>query len=517
MTQPPAAIRPITIYDTMTRSKRSFEPLEPGRVKMYVCGVTVYDLTHIGHARTFLFFDVVQRFLRHVGYEVTHVRNHTDVDDKIIRRAEEQGLDPMELSQRFIEELERDFAALAIQEPDLAPRVSTHIPEIIALVERLVERELAYVTEAGDVFYRVAQFKPYGELSRRRLEDMEAGRSGRVTDDDDLGKEHPFDFALWKSAKPGEPSWESPWGMGRPGWHIECSAMSMKHLGETLDIHGGGQDLSFPHHENEIAQSQGCTDQTFARTWMHVAMLNIDGEKMSKSLGNFWTTRDVLETYHPESVRVFMYGTHYRNPINYSSQALDEATRQVVYYYEALRRIEETLHRAGARPGDEAPTEEWVDAKRGAHIEAFMERFEGALAEDFNTCLAVTHLHEMVRWANELTQSKKVPKPPTVHTLLALYETIRRGGDLLGILQRPSKEALRELRDRAVEALGLDTEAIERAIAARDEARASKRWDRADELRDELLAMRVELMDGEQGTSWRIHYTEADPEPQGEC
>lgn len=508
-------LRPITIYDTMNRSKRVLEPIEPGKIKMYVCGVTVYDLTHIGHARTFIFFDVVQRFLRHVGYEVVHVRNHTDVDDKIIRRAEERDMDPMALSEQFIEELNRDFGSLFIQRPDIEPKVSTHIQEIIDMVAKLVDKEMAYVTPAGDVFYRVNRFDDYGKLSRRRLEDMEAGRSGRVNEDT-FDKEHPFDFALWKSAKPGEPSWESPWGQGRPGWHIECSAMSMKHLGATLDIHGGGQDLSFPHHENEIAQSEGCTGQTFANYWMHVAMLNIDGEKMSKSLGNFWTTRDVLERYHAESVRLFMYGTHYRNPLNYSLEALNDSTREITYFYDALSRLEEALGRADVSPGDEPTTEEWANKKQGAAITSFMDRVEATLAEDFNTCLAVSHLHEQAKWANELTQSKKRPKPPVIRTMLALYENLRKAGELLGLLQEQPDVALLALRDMTVKALGLDADVIEQKIAARNAARADKDWALADEIRDELLGMHVEIMDGSDRTSWRIHYLEKD-KPSTTC
>lgn len=510
MTQEASSLRSVTIYDTMSRSKKELIPIEPGKIKMYVCGVTVYDLTHIGHARTFVFFDVVQRFLRHLGYDVTHVRNHTDVDDKIIKRAAERGVEPLDLSEQFIKELERDFDSLHIQRPDVEPKVSTHIEEIIEMVKTLVEREYAYVTGDGDVFYRVNRFDDYGKLSKRRLEDMEAGRSGRVQSDDDLQKEHPFDFALWKSAKPGEPSWESPWGAGRPGWHIECSAMSMKHLGQTLDIHGGGQDLSFPHHENEIAQSEGCTGKTFANNWMHVAMLNIDGEKMSKSLGNFWTTRDVLEKYHPEVIRLFMYNTHYRNPLNYSFDALNEATRHMVYFYDVLARLEESLERGGFKPGDDAPTDEWMDKKRGEQIVSFMDRLEDVMASDFNTGMAVTLLHEQAKWANELTQSKKKPKAPAIHTMLAIYENIRNAGHILGVLQGEPSEKLLELRDLTVKTLGLDTAEIEAKIDARNEARANKEWSRADEIRDELLAMQVEIMDGTEGTSWRIHYAEKD-------
>ena len=339
--------RSITIYDTRSRAKRPLQTIEPGKIRMYVCGVTVYDLTHIGHARTFIVFDVVQRFLRHLGYDLTFVRNHTDVDDKILERARERGVDPLALSAEFIEALELDMGALGVARADVEPLVSTHIPQIVAMIQALIERDHAYATDVGDVFYRVRSFENYGELSRRSLEDMEAGRSGRV-DDDALAKEHPFDFALWKSAKPDDGvSWPSPWGEGRPGWHIECSAMAQAHLGERIDIHGGGQDLTFPHHENEIAQSEAASGQEpFAGHWMHVAMLNIDGEKMSKSVGNFWTTRDVLEIAHPEAIRLMMFQTHYRNQLNYSAEALDEGDAPARLF---LRRARQGRGRARAR------------------------------------------------------------------------------------------------------------------------------------------------------------------------
>lgn len=501
----PASLRPIRIHDTMHRAKRELETTEPGKVSMYVCGVTVYDLTHVGHARTFVFFDVVQRFLRHVGYEVTHVRNHTDVDDKIIARAAEKGVEALELSNHFIEEFDADMASLMVQPPDVAPRVSTHIPEIIELVAKLIEKEHAYVSEDGDVFYRVASFEDYGKLSRRKLEDMEAGRSGRV--DVELQKEHPFDFALWKSSKDGEVAWESPWGAGRPGWHIECSAMSMKHLGEQFDIHGGGQDLVFPHHENEIAQSEACTGHDpMASYWMHVSMLNVDGTKMGKSLGNFWTTREVLEQFHPETLRFFMYTTHYRHVINYSVEALNEATRRMVYLYDALRRIDETLARAEVSPGDEPPTQEWVDRRGEQDIVPFMGRFEEAMADDFNTSLALSLLQEQAKIANDLTQSKKKPKPALVRTLLALRENLLTSGELFALLQEDPEAALLQLRDLSARALSLDKEHIEELIVQRENARAEKEWARADEIRDELMAMQVEIMDSPTGTTWRIHY-----------
>ncbi len=506
-----AEIREIKIYDTMSRAKRVLEPIEPGKICMYVCGVTVYDLSHIGHARTFVTFDVVQRFLRHVGYDVKFVRNHTDVDDKIIARAAEKNIPALELSANFIDAFNEDMAALGLMPPDVEPKVSTHIPEIIEMVETLIEKGHAYAVESGDVFYRVSSFEGYGKLSRRELEDQEAGRSGRVGSDVDqkLDKEHPFDFALWKASKDGEVAWESPWGMGRPGWHIECSAMSTKHLGVHFDIHGGGQDLIFPHHENEIAQSEGCSGHDpLCNYWMHVSMLNVDGVKMGKSLGNFWTVRDVLEQFHPEAVRFFMYTAHYRNVVNYSLEALNEATRRVVYLYDALTRIDEALAKAGVSAGDEPPTQEWFD-KRGEQVIApYMDRFEEALADDFNTSLAISLLQEQAKIANDLTQSKKKPKTPAVRTLLAIRENLTTSAEVLALLQREPAEALLELRDLSARAMNLDIEVIEQKLVDRDQARADKEWARADEIRDELLAMQVEVMDSNEGTTWRIHYQE---------
>ena len=511
-------VRTIRVYDTLTNTKRALEPIEPGRIGMYVCGITVYDLTHIGHARVFLFFDVVQRFLRRLGYEVTYVRNHTDVDDKIIARAAERGEEPLALADHYIGELERDMGALGVAAADVEPRVSTHIEPIIEMVEQLIERGYAYEA-GGDVYYRVERFEGYGKLSGRKLEDMEAGRSGRVGQEGSQ-KEHPFDFALWKSSKDGEPSWPSPWGAGRPGWHIECSAMSCTHLGESFDIHGGGSDLIFPHHENEIAQSEGATGvEPFARNWMHVGMVNVVREdeagnplfdengklvvdKMSKSLGNFWTTRDVLGGYHPEAIRYFMLTTSYRNPITYAKSNLDEATRRVEYLYTTLSKIDEVLARAGH---DGAPPEaKWSAGQTGELIEGAAERLEAAMADDFNTPAALAVVGEVARGVNELTQSNKKPRPEVAWTLYRAHQELVSLGQTLGLLVREPAEALSELRDLKVGLLGLDVGEIEQKISAREQARQDRDWAQADTLRDELVAMGVELMDSPQGTTWRV-------------
>lgn len=500
------ALPEIKIFDNLVNEKKTFVPIEPGKIKMYVCGVTVYDLTHVGHARVFIFFDVVQRFLREIGYEVKYVRNHTDVDDKIISRAAELGEDPLALSQRFIEELDADMGRLGVANADVEPKVSTHIPQIIAMVETLIEKGLAY-DKNGDVYYRVRDFEGYGKLSGRKLSDMEAGRSGRV--DEPTEKEYPFDFALWKSAKEGEISWDSPWGKGRPGWHIECSAMAGEHLGKTFDIHGGGRDLIFPHHENEIAQSEGAHDCGFSNYWMHVGMVNVAEmdeagkkieRKMSKSLGNFWTTRDVLKGYHPDAIRLFMHTSHYSKPITYAEDNLEEATLRTAYFYETLSRIDETLERGkDVEEGDQLG--EFADT-----ISNFSTNFVNALSDDFNTPKAIAVLGEVAKIGNELTQSKKKPKPDQLRTMREVKKCMAQAGRSLGILERDPNAALLELRDLRVNILELDPKMIEAKIEDRKAARENKNWALGDAIRDELDALGVEIMDGSAGTTWRIKF-----------
>ncbi len=504
-------LRKVQVHDTLTGEKHVLEPLEPGKIGMYVCGVTVYDLTHIGHARVFVVFDVVQRFLRSLGYEVNYVRNHTDVDDKIIERANQVGQDPLELAQHFIEELDADMGALGVAHADTEPKVSTHIDQIIDMVQKLVDRGYAYQAD-GDVYYRIQKFDGYGKLSHRKLDDMEAGRSGRVEADASSKKEHPFDFALWKESKPGEPSWESPWGQGRPGWHIECSVMSTHYLGATFDIHGGGRDLVFPHHENEIAQSEGATGQEFARNWMHVGMVNVaetteEGEKierkMSKSLGNFWTTRDVLGGFHPEAIRYFFHTTHYRKPITYSLENLEEATDRIEYFYTTMDRIDAALARAGYSVDNSPPQASFVAGTEDV-LDGFAERFDEALADDFNTPRAIAVLGEVAKIGNELTQSNKKPSADVAWTIYNVSARMHDAGHVLGVLGRDPREALREIRDLKAAALEIDPADIDEKIAARKEARAQKDWERADAIRDELAAMDVEIMDSPEGTTWRF-------------
>ncbi|MFB6264114.1 MAG: cysteine--tRNA ligase [Bradymonadaceae bacterium] len=508
------APRPVEIYDTRTGQTPTLEPIEPGKVKMYVCGVTVYDLTHIGHARVYVFFDVVQRFFRYLGYDVTHVRNHTDVDDKIIDRAQEEGEDPLELAEHYIDEFKSDMDRLRVEDPDYEPRVSECVDDVIRMVETLEEKGYAYEVD-GDVFYRVEEFDDYGKLSKRDLDEMEAGRSGRTDEEIEQKKEHPFDFTLWKSSEPGEPSWESPWGEGRPGWHIECSVMSTKYLGPRFDIHGGGSDLIFPHHENEIAQSEAASGANpLANYWMHMGMVNVaeeneEGEiveeKMSKSLGNFWTTRDVLDQFHPDAIRYFLLSTHYRKPITYSVERLEEATDRVEYLYATRERIEETLDHAGySDPSDIDGKGELVSGTEEV-VNGFLPKFEEALADDFNTSKALATIDELAKLGNELAESPEPVDDDRAYTLFLVENHLAKAaGDVLGFLEQTPADALREIREIQLADLDITVEQIEEKIAARKEARENEAYQVADEIRDELADAGIEIMDKAWGTIWRV-------------
>jgi cysteinyl-tRNA synthetase len=478
----------IAVFDSMTGAKRTLEPVTRGKIGLYVCGVTVYDLTHIGHARVFVSFDVVSRYLRHRGYEVTYVRNHTDVDDKIINRAAENGEDALVLAQRFIEALDSDMGRLGCLAPDVEPRVSTHIPQIIAMVEQLIERGHAYAV-GGDVFFDVSSDDDYGKLSKV---DLDANRDGeRIAVD--TRKRSPRDFALWKAQKPGEISWDSPWGEGRPGWHIECSAMSTTYLGDTFDIHGGGKDLVFPHHENEIAQSECATGHPFANNWMHVGLLNIDGEKMSKSLNNFWTVRDVLERYHPEIVRWFFLSGHYRKPVGYCDGNLDLARHRLQYHY-VTRESLGALWQRVERPAPDSAT-----------LEGWLGEFYKAMDDDFNTCKALSVVGEIAKVVNELLPTKKIGKKADVLGKLAAAEAVFDVvGEALGVLGEAPAKVLTEIRDQLAVQLEVDIDAVANGITARNAAREAKDWAEGDRIRDELLAQHVVLMDGPEGTIWRI-------------
>jgi len=462
---------------------------------MYACGVTVYDLCHIGHARSAVVFDVIYRYLQYKGYEVTYVRNFTDVDDKIINRAQEEGVSTEEIATRYIEEFSTDMGALGLQKPTVEPKATEHIAEMIALVERLIEKGHAYHVE-GDVYYAVESFPEYGKLSKRTLDEMQAGARVQV----DEKKHNPLDFALWKAAKPGEPSWAAPWGKGRPGWHIECSAMSQKYLGDTLDIHGGGKDLIFPHHENEIAQAEGATGRPFVRFWLHNGFVNIAKEKMSKSLGNFLTIKEILKDYHPEVVRLFLLSRHYRSPIDYSSQGMEEARRNLERFYQTLAGIDGVL--ANEKPSE--PIAEGLSPEEMAvyrRAEEFTKHFEEAMDDDFNTAVAIAVLFELGHDLNRLLQN---PSPHAPQVLHKGREAFTVAGEVLGIFQEGPQAFLESERVRRTEALTLSEKEIEKLIKEREEARKNKAWARADEIRDQLASQGIVLEDGPQGTTWRV-------------
>ncbi|HEU4383025.1 MAG TPA: cysteine--tRNA ligase [Anaeromyxobacteraceae bacterium] len=483
----------IQIFDTLAGRKRELSPLEPGKVRFYACGPTVYDHAHLGHARSYVVWDVVVRHLRSRGLEVRYVRNYTDVDDKIIKRAAERGADPAALARWFAAAFLEDMDALGCLRPDAEPKVTETIPEIVALVRTLVERGFAYAPGNGDVYYAVRRFPEYVRLSRRNLDDLLAG--ARVEPGEK--KRDPLDFALWKGAKPGEPSWDSPWGKGRPGWHVECSAMTLKHLGAPLDIHTGGKDLVFPHHTNEIAQSvaaagDGVHAESYVRYWMHNGFLEIDSVKMSKSLGNFFTVRQVRERYHAEALRLFLLGTHYRNDFNFSDALLDEAERRLRYLYETLAKADALA--AGAAPGRAPP---------GA-LADLAPRSGDALDDDFNTAAVLGHLAEAFTAANALADRKGQRSAEEQGALSRFAADARAVGAELGILVRAPAEALRALREKAAARRGIDPSLVEARLAERTAARKAKDFARSDAIRDELAGMGVEIKDGAQGTTWTV-------------
>ncbi|RDK86476.1 UNVERIFIED_ORG: cysteinyl-tRNA synthetase [Idiomarina abyssalis] len=455
----------LTVFNTLTRKKQLFEPIQPGLVGIYVCGVTTYDYCHIGHARTYVAFDIVVRYLRKLGYSVKYVRNITDLDDKIIKRAAENGEDFHQVTERFIREMHKDFDALNLVRPDIEPRVTSHMDEIIQMIERLIENGNAYEAGNGDVLFDVSTFNDYGKLSRQDLEQLQAG--SRV--DVDAAKQDPLDFVLWKGAKPGEPSWSSPWGEGRPGWHIECSAMNKRHLGSTFDIHGGGSDLSFPHHENEIAQSCCANQSEYVKYWMHSGMVQVDNEKMSKSLGNFFTIRSVLEQYDAETVRYFLLSSHYRSQLNYTQENLDQAHSALERLYTALRDI------TPQTASEELRSKYW-------------QSFQQAMDDDLNAPEAMSVLFEIAREINRNRESAPDTAAQLAHVLLELAE-------VMGLLQQSPEEFLQGDDD--------DVAKIEALIAKRNQAREDKDWAAADEARDELTNMGIVLEDGAEGTRWR--------------
>ncbi|OCC16407.1 Cysteinyl-tRNA synthetase [Dissulfuribacter thermophilus] len=486
----------ITVYSSHLKKKIPFSPIEEGKVRMYVCGITAYDRCHIGHARSAVVFDSIFRYLREKGFEVKFIRNFTDIDDKIINRAKEEGISPKELAEREIAHFYEDMDALGIERATFEPRATEHIPEIIALIETLIEKGHAY-ERGGDVYFRVRTFPQYGELSGRNIDELRAG--ARI----DVGelKDDPLDFALWKGAKPGEPKWDSPWGEGRPGWHIECSAMSMKYLGNTLDIHGGGLDLIFPHHENEKAQSEAATGRPFVNYWLHNGFVTIKGEKMSKSLGNFITIKDILSEFHPEALRLFLLSKHYRSPLDYSPEALreNEAAISRCYYtlFEALDVIEAPVKKKRPIEGRAQ------DALR--ELEGVKQAFYSAMDDDFNTAKAVGHLFEGIRHLNTvIEEAKRRPSALYKDELQEALKTFSTIGKVLGILQEDPKEFLERRNISYLKSIGLTKEYVEDAIKRRELARKAKDWQTADSIRDELQSKGISLMDTPQGTRWRI-------------
>lgn len=460
------------IYNTMTRKKEEFVPLVPGEVKMYSCGPTVYNYFHIGNARPFIIFDILRNYLEYRGYKVTFVQNFTDVDDKIIRRAKEEGVTEKEVADKYIEEYFKDAEGLGIKRADYHPRVTEMIPDIIEVIKKIMDRGFAYVVD-GDVYFDTQKYKEYGKLSKQNMEELEAGARIEVGEQ----KKHPMDFALWKKQKPGEPAWDSPWGPGRPGWHIECSAMAMKYLGETIDIHSGGQDLIFPHHENEIAQSEAATGKPFARYWMHNGFININNEKMSKSAGNFFTVRDISKLYDLEVVRLFMISSHYRSPINFSKDLLDSTKNSLERLYIAKNNL---LHLMANAEDKEENEDDKVFRNR---LSTYRDRFIEAMDDDLNTADAVAVIFDLVRDINS-----NINESSSKSLIKAAYDMFT---ELTGILRIVNKEEEK-----------LDDE-IERLIEERQKARKEKNWALADKIRDDLKKRGIILEDTPQGVKWR--------------
>ncbi|UXZ55703.1 cysteine--tRNA ligase [Halomonas sp. 7T] len=466
------------IYNTLTRRKEPFTPLVAGKVSMYVCGMTVYDYCHLGHARVMVAFDVITRYLRHRGYEVNYVRNITDIDDKILKRADENSETISALTERMIDAMHDDEVRLNVLPPSHEPRATGHIGEIIAMIETLIEKGFAYPAANGDVYYRVRKFTNYGKLNNRQLDDMRSGARVEV----DVHKEDPLDFVLWKAAKPTEVHWPSPWGDGRPGWHIECSAMSTCCLGDTFDIHGGGPDLTFPHHENEIAQSEAATGKTYVNTWMHAGAVRVNQEKMSKSLGNFFTIRDVLAEHDPEVVRYLLVASHYRSAINYSADSLVEARKSLTRFYTALDGVEvqEQESQDASTVGQEA-------------LATYSERFTTAMDDDFNTPEALAVLFDLARDLNRAKSDQPAEAP-------RLAGELKRLAGVLGLLQQRPQTFLKGVQQQ----VALSEAEIESKIAERQASKANKDFAQADAIRDELAALGIILKDSREGTTWVI-------------
>lgn len=490
----------LRVYNTLTKNKEEFVPLEPGKVRFYVCGITVYDYCHIGHARSAIVFDVIYRYLMRLGYEVTYVRNFTDIDDKIIRRANELGVDYRVIADRFVAAFHEDMDALGILRPNVEPLATDHIPEMVEIIKGLVTKGMAYQS-GTDVYFEVERFQGYGKLSGRSLEEMVAGARVEI----DVNKRNPLDFVLWKGSKPGEPMWESPWGPGRPGWHIECSAMGRSYLGETFDIHGGGKDLIFPHHENEVAQSEAAFDVPFVRYWIHNGFVNINNQKMSKSLGNFFIIRDFLKEVHPEVLRLFVLSKHYRSPVDFCDENIVEAERGVEKLYGTLSAIDERAAQPPELPVNETALHK-QDPELYDYIAGVTGAFEDAMNNDFNTAQAIGYLFTLQRRLQRFLDQFGQKKLKGAGAVL-----VRRGADkllecarVLGLLSREHQVFFEEQRKLKLKMTGMTEEEVERLIELRRQARLAKVFAESDRIRSELEEKKIFLEDTPQGTRWRV-------------
>ena len=463
---------PLYIYNTLTKRKEAFKPIVDGEVRMYVCGVTVYDLCHIGHARAAIVFDVIYRYLKYLGYKVTYVRNFTDVDDKIIKRANEEKVSSEEIAERYIKEFYADMNALGVEIPDCEPKATVHIPDMIEMIKKLIEKGYAYQAN-GDVFYSVRKFTEYGKLSGKNTDELLSGARVEI----DEKKKDPLDFALWKASKPGEPWWDSPWGKGRPGWHIECSAMGQKYLGKYFDIHGGGKDLVFPHHENEIAQSHAATGHPPVKYWIHNGFVNINKEKMSKSLGNFFTIKDVLKKFNPEVIRFFLLSSHYRSPIDFSDQNLNESKINLDRFYDLLLFADKEL---GVNEGKSE----------------LILKFEEAMNDDFNTAQAIGYLNTELHRLNGIRNKGS--------EFLQGIATLIKIGKVLGLFEQNPAEYFEREKSEGLASIGISEGEIKRLISERERARKEKRWKDGDRIRDELSQKGIILEDSPQGTIWKV-------------
>lgn len=482
----------LMLYNTLSKNKEPFKPIEPNKVKIYLCGPTVYDLLHIGNFRGAIFFNLMRNWLEKIGNRVTFVYNYTDVDDKIIKKANDEGVDSLVISERYIQEFEKDFNRLGLVAHDHNPKVTDYIPQIVTFVEKLIENQKAYVVE-GEVFYQIENFADYGKLSGKKLDELEAGQRVEV----DHRKKSPYDFVLWKPSKQGEPAWDSPWGKGRPGWHIECSAMIQSLLGETIDIHGGGIDLIFPHHENEIAQGEGATGCKYCNYWVHNNFINFKDQKMSKSLGNVIRGREFMDRYHPEVMKYLMLSSHYRAMLSLSEEKITQTISALARVYSALELADEVLSEPDIRPAkcSEVFTKLFKENEKS---------IANALNDDFNTVEVMAAIFEVVRTFNSQNFLKKRKDPIAHATILAFKSWIQEQGKMMALFQEDPKTMLKELNDIMVKEKNIDVKKVEELLKLRNLAREQKDWAQADVYRDELKAIGVEFQDGTSGTTWRV-------------